>query len=231
MINKDEKRKENLAIELFEAGIPVFTESSFKLHEKYPEAPLFLMKINLRKPPVGNLTNDLIKKIGKSFAEIVDLNKLQYDFIAGLPKAGTPLAQALMFNQGHIKMDNLLFLKKEEISPTERKISSVLAGKFVKRKKVVLVDDVISMSDTKIEAINALRSNILIVTDCIVLVDWELGGKEIISKYGVTVHTVYTISELLSIWQNNGFLPKEQCTEIIDRKNEIKKFIEQSKTI
>lgn len=229
MITIDEKRKEKLAIELFKAGIPIFKESSFKLHEKCPEAPLFLMKINLRKPPTGNLTNDLIKKIGKSFAEIADLNKFRFDFAAGLPKAGTPLAQALILAQGNLRMDHLIFLKKEEISPTERRISSEIAGKFAKGKTVVIVDDVISMSDTKIEAFKALRSHNLIVTDCIVLIDWELGGKNILAQYGVNVHAVYAISKLLSIWQNNGLLTKEQCDAIIIRKNKIKEFIEKNK--
>lgn len=215
---------EKLAIELFKEKIPIFGEFDFKLHETYPNAPRFLMKLNLRKPPRGNLTEELLKKIAWEFIKIARSNDITYNSIAGLPEAGGPLAEA--FLQNSFTPATLLYLEKQNVSPGRRRILPKVMGQIKKRDEALIIDDVLSLAGTKIEAIDALRLYNLNVTNCLVLMDWELGGKEILADYGVNVKSVYAVSCLLSIWLRNKLLTAEQCTAIIERKEEIKEYIE-----
>lgn len=215
---------EKLAVELFNRGMPIFGESPFKLHEKYPQAPKFLMKLNLRKPPRGNLTDELVRKIVWEFIRVVRENDITYNSVVGLPYAAEPLAKALIGN--FRTSTGLLFLEKQDSTLGKRRILPKVAGEFKRRDEVLIIDDVISLADTKIEAIDALRLHNLNVTNCLVFMDWELGGREILADYGVNVKSVYMISCLLSIWLRNKLLTKEQCTAIIERKEEIREHIE-----
>lgn len=217
---------EKLAIELFKAEIPIFGEFEFKLHERYPMAPKFLMKLNLREPLKGNLTNELAGKIGREFIKIARYDDVKYDSVVGLPHAGEPLAKVFVDNSWISA--NLLFLEKQDISLGKRRILPKIRGEFKDGDEVLIIDDVISLADTKIEAIDALRKNNLNVTNCVCLMDWELGGKEILADYDVNLKAVYAVSCLLSIWQRNKLLTKEQCTAIINQKDEIKEFIEKN---
>ncbi len=215
---------EKLAVELFNAGIPIFGEFPFKLHEKYPKAPRFLMKLNVRKPPKGNLTDELARKIGHELIKVVRESDITYDSVVGLPEAGDPLAKVFIDN-GWISA-GLLSLEKEELPLGRRRILPKIAGKFKKGDEVLIIDDVTSLADTKIEAIDALRLHNLNVTNCICLMDWELGGRETLADYGVNLKAVYAISCILSIWLRNKLLIKEQCAAIIERKDKIKEYIE-----
>lgn len=182
------------------------------------------MKLNLRKPPAGNLTDALLKKIAWEFIKIARSNDIIYNSITGLPRAGIPLAEA--FLQNSLTPATLLYLEKQDVSPDKRRILPKITGLFKNGDEVLMVDDVISLADTKIEGIETLRENGLNVTNCVCLMDWELGGREILADYGVNVKSIYTVSCLLSIWLRNGLLSKEQCVAIIERKEEIKEYIE-----
>lgn len=148
---------EKLAIELFKAGIPIFGEFPFKLHEKYSQAPYFLMKLNLRKLPQGNLTNELTGRISLEFIKVVRENDITYNSVVGLPRAGEPLAKAFIDNSWISA--GLLFLEKQDISSGKRRILPKIKGRFKKGDEALIIDDVISLADTKIEAIEALRLN------------------------------------------------------------------------
>jgi len=218
---------EQLAIKLFKAGA-IFGEFEFKLHEIYPDAPKFFMKLNLRKPPDGNLTDELIAEIGALYVEIARRNNLKFDLLVGLPKAGDPLAEAFIINGGADSRQRI-FLKKEDLGFGKRKILPEIFGKREKGNVVLCIDDVITLGGSKEEAIEAVLLNGLHITDCICLMDWGIGGKEILKeKYGVKLTTAFTVEDFLSIWQTNGLLAKEKCTAIIQRRDKIKEHIWQN---
>lgn len=53
-----------------------------------------------------------------------------------------------------------------------------IEGEFQDGEIVLVLDDLITGANTKMEGVEAIRNNSLIVTDCIVLVDCEQGGLE-----------------------------------------------------
>jgi len=149
--------KEKLALALFDAGAIKFGEFKLKMHEKYPRAPRSPIYLNLRIPPKGELTDDLVSEIGKQLFDLVDSENLCYQRVVGLPKAGNPLAEAFIIaSDGILLPEELLYLEKEE-TETVRRILPDIEGVFQDGEIILVLDDLITGADTKIEGIEALR--------------------------------------------------------------------------
>jgi len=219
--------KKELAIELFKIGAIQFGEFQLKMHEKHPDAPLSPVYLNFRIPPKGKLTDEIIGEIGQILWKAARKSESLFYLVIGLPKAGDPLAKALVrASDGIIGYDQLIFLKKEETS-TSRRILPEIDGEFIAGDICLVVDDLITGADTKLEGVSALRSNGLLVEDCLVLVDREQGGKEELAKYGVKLHSVFTMSKLLDIYVEERLISKEVRQKVIDYQERVKKYLEE----
>lgn len=216
---------EILGLKLFD--VADFKESYYKLHEKFKVLP-FLMKLNLRKHPKGKLTNELIEEIAKAYVLAVHGENINFDLAVGLPNAGVPFAEAFVriWNNLYPDKKRIIYLEKEETEKRRRILPNII-GEYKKGESVLLIDDVISLAGSKIEATDALRSNGLVVTHGIVLLDWELGGVEMLAeKYGVHLLVLYKASRLLSIWYTGERISLEKCKQIMGRVRKIKEQIE-----
>lgn len=220
----DAKRK--LARALFEAKAVKFGEFPLKMHEKYPDAPLSPIYLNLRVPPKGNLSGEIIDEIGQLLWDIVLEERLVFQIVVGIPKAGNPMAKAFVKASADIlAYDRLIFLEKEE-TETGRRILPIISGDYFQKDIVVIIDDLITRADTKIETAEALRSNELIARDCIVLVDRQQGGKEQLAEHGIKLHSVFTMSELLDIYVEAGLISEETKEEVINYQKEVEEYLE-----
>ena len=219
-------RKE-LAIKLFKVGAIQFGKFRLKMHEKYPDAPLSPIYLNLRMSPKGNLTGEIIGKIGQVLWKNARGPEFLFQLVVGLPKAGDPLAEALIkASDGIVGYNQLIFLKKEETS-TGRRILPEIDGEFIAGDGCLVVDDLITGADTKLEGVLVLRDNNLSVKDCLVLVDREQGGKEELKKHGIKLHSVFTMSELLNIYVEAGLINKEVKQEVIDYQKRGEEYIKE----
>lgn len=217
--------KKELALALFNIGAIQFGQFKLKMHEQHPNAPLSPIYLNLRIPPKGVLTDDLIAEIGKQLYDIADSKNLYYQRIVGLPKAGDPLAEAFInASDGVLSPEELLRLGKEE-TKTRRRILPEIDGEFQAEETALVVDDLITRADTKIEGIEALRSNGLLVTDCIVLVDREQGGKQQLAEHGVQLYALYTMTELLNIYVENNYITREIRQKVTGYQREVEEYL------
>ena len=206
----NEKLK-GLALDLFDKGI-MLTDGpfEFKLHEKHPDAPYPPIKVNLRFPPKGTLTNELVERIGDALYQLSCENQLRYDCVVGVPKAGDPLAKVF----ARLASVPLLFLEKEE-KESGRKVLPVLNGEYQKGWRVLIVDDVVVMADSKFEAITAVRANKLVVAGIEILVDWEHGGRDDLEKAGFRVISVFKMSDLLLLYLEERRISQEKYQEVM----------------
>lgn len=219
--------EKELAIELFKIGAIQFGEFLLKMHEKHPDVPPSPIYVNLRMPPKGNLTNEIIGKIGQALWEIARKPGFLFQLVAGLPKAGDPLAEALVrASDGVIGYDQLIFLKKEE-TLTGRRILPEIDGEFVAGDTCLVVDDLITGADTKLEGVSALRSNDLSVDECLVLVDREQGGKKELKKHGIKLYSVFTMTELLNIYVEAGLISEEVRQKVIDYQERVEEYMKE----
>lgn len=184
------------------------TERGFKLklHESNPDAPLSPIYLNLRtpdNPKQGPLTSEVVRLAASCMVYLRMAANLHFHAVVGVPRAGDPFAEA--FSQiTHVQ--RLEMVKIEEGS--KRRIGGVKDLREVPTsvKHILLQDDLLTKAGSKIEAIESLRKAGFTVTDLIVLVDREQGGREELAKLGVTVHAVFTLTELLDMYVDAGDL-------------------------
>ncbi len=184
--------RRDFASGLIAIGAVKFGEFKLKLHEKNPNAPLSPIYIDLR--------------IIKSFPHVLDaairvykdlIAGLKFDVIADIPTAATPFVAILC----HELKVGMISPRKEQ---KEHGIATKVEGVFQKGNTALLVDDLITQADSKVEAIRVLEEQGLIVKDVVVLIDREQGGIRQLGNAGYTCHAAFKLSELLALLVNEG---------------------------
>lgn len=188
---------------------------SLKLHEKTPSAPLSPFYLNLRtpgNPKPGPLTHSLINLAAYCMYGAARAELLVYDRVVGVPRAGDPFAEEFCrFSDATCHK-----MEKDETAGGRRVTRLEERRRPERGTRFLLVDDMITRADSKIEAVQVLRRDGYEVRDCIVLVDREQGGREELRKHEVRLHMVFTINELLGLYVGAGRLSPELYTEITE---------------
>lgn len=201
-----------LAFSLYEVGAVNFGAFKLKMHEKHPEAPLSPIYLNLRTPDNkdGPLQTVHVNAITHCMRCVSENAKLSYSVVAGVPYAGDPFATAFVQRSecGLIRLDKTR-------NGDKRCISEVHLGAWEAGSTVLVIDDLITQADSKIECIRALEQGGLHVKDVLVLVDREQGGREQLAKLGYTLHSVFTLTELLEFYVTEGKISPEKRDEVL----------------
>jgi len=139
------------------------------------------------------------------------MRQLKFNHVAGIPKAGNPFAYNLA--ESFLCATSLLTLGKTEEGGS-RQIGAIESGKFEEGDTVLLIDNLITQADSKLEAIKSLEMAGLRVADVVVLLDREQGGARALRTAGYNLHAVFTITELLDLYLEEGLLDESTYSEI-----------------
>jgi len=209
-------RQRDLAHQLFELGAIRFGAFKLKLHETQPDAPLSPIYLNLRTPDNkgGPLTPEIVRLIGHEFSSYVSSSGITFDHVAGVPRAGDPLAEALVAIHGTTRRGLLRMAKTE--GDGRRSVDNIFEGGFSPGDKALVVDDLITHAGSKIETVTVLRARGLEVTDCLVLVDRCQGGsQELFEQTNVQLHRIFQLPDLLDEYVETGCISADQRHEVL----------------
>jgi len=109
--------------------------------------------------------------------------------LAGLEMGGIPLAVMLSQVSGFAA----LFVRKKAKAYGTCKLAE---GGEVSRKRLLVIEDVVTTGGRIIESARELRALGAAVTDVLCVIDRESGGNENLAKEGLALHALYTMSEL-----------------------------------
>jgi len=182
---------ERLAEALYRAGAIQFGAFRLKLHEERPDAPLSPLYINLR---LLRSYPDQMDVAVETYRALV--SACTFDVLADVPLAATPFV-AILSHQTRIPM----------ITPRQPKThgsGASIDGAFAAGQAAVVIDDLVTKADSKLEAVRVLEGEGLRVRDVVVLVDREQGGRQQLAAAGYTLHAAVTLSELLEIYRRSG---------------------------
>jgi uridine monophosphate synthetase len=141
----------------------------------------------------------LLDAVASAYARM--LEGLHFDRIAAVPIAAVPIAAVVALKLG-VPLVYPRLLDKGHGSGNR------IEGDFHPGETVVLIDDVISSAQSKLEAIGVLEAEGLSVADLVVLVDRESGGREEVERRGVRFQALARISELLALAHTRGYTGK-----------------------
>lgn len=128
----------------------------------------------------------ILKTIAEEMAELVPGNT---EKLAGLEMGGIPIITML----SQITGIPALFVGKKAKAYGTCKLAE---GGQVSGKALVVVEDVVTSGGQIIESVRELRGMGAFVSDVLCVTDRESGGTENLLEIGITLHALFTMSEL-----------------------------------
>jgi uridine monophosphate synthetase len=146
-----------------------------------------------------------LKEVAAAYT--TQLAGLQYDLLAAVPYAGLPIGVAisLLINQP------LIYPRKEMKSYGTGK---GIEGVWQAGQTAVMIEDLVTSGDSVIQGIGILRQAGLTITEAVVLIDREQGGRKNLAEQGVTLHAVTTLRDLLEAMVSRGRITSAQKEEV-----------------
>lgn len=190
--------KKEFFLECYKLGIIKFGRFTLK---SGIESPFYVDLRPLASDP------KILKDLAKYLLEMLPLDN--FDLICGVPYAALPMATAMSL-ESYIP---LIMKRKEAKSHGTKKL---IEGIFSKGQNCLLVEDVITSGKSLLETIPEIENEGISVSDIVVVLDRQQGGKEMLQSKGYNVHTLFTISEVCEILKDEGLLMDEEVERIND---------------
>jgi len=153
---------------------------------------------------------DAFRQICDFYGEAItsQLGLKNFDRVAGVPIAGIPFASQIAYN---LKKPFLYVRKGVRLHGRQRRVEGIL----VSGDRVLLVDDLVTTGLTLKKAVKAVTAEGGIVTQAVVLLDREEGGKEKLLKSGIQLHALLKISEVANALYEIGAIDEENLKTIL----------------
>jgi orotate phosphoribosyltransferase len=153
---------------------------------------------------------DAFHEICESYAQYItsEIGVKKFDRIAAIPLAGIPFASQIAYN---LKKPFLYVRKDIQLQGRERRVEGVL----VSGDKVLLIDDLLTTGLTLKKASDAVRAEGGVVTEAVVFLDREEGGRQVLEKSGIKLHSLLKISEMANTLYEIGAIDEENLKTIL----------------
>jgi uridine monophosphate synthetase len=197
-------RKEELILDLWRVGAIKF--GSFTLKSKVTSPFYIDLRVLVAYPR-------LLRSAARAMSNII--KTLKFDRIAGIPYAGLPLA--VIISQ---ELDVPLIYPRKEVKDygSVRRIEGI----YSVGETIVVVDDVITDGQSKMEAIEPLEEAGLMVKDIVILIDREQSGVSRMAEKGYSLTSVTTMSEVLTILKKLGAISDTEFEESLDHIHKVR---------
>lgn len=153
---------------------------------------------------------DAFKDICDFYTQAItsEIGLKNFDRIAGVPIAGIPFATQIAYN---LKKPFLYVRKGIHLHGRERRVEGILSS----GDKVLLIDDLLTTGLTLKKAAGAVRAEGGVVTEAVVFLDREEGGKQLLEKNGMRLHELLKMSEVANTLYEMGAIDEESLKTIL----------------
>ena len=153
---------------------------------------------------------DAFREICNFYSEYITdrIGIKKFDRIAAIPLAGIPFASQVAYN---LKKPFLYMRKGIRMHGRKRRVEGIL----VSGDKVLLIDDLLTTGLTIKKATDAVRAEGGVVTEAVVFIDRNEGGRQLLLKNGIKLHALMQISEIARTLHEMGAIDEESLKTII----------------
>jgi len=193
---KKEVQKTTLILDLFAIGAIKFGEFTLK---NGTLSPIYIdLRVTVSYPKI-------LMKIAETLHELT--TNTIFDLICGVPYTALPFATTLS-----IKYNVPMVIRRKEAKDYGTK--KIIEGVFEIGQKCLIIEDLITSGSSILETTEPLKNEGLFVTDAIVLLDRQQGGKENLQKAGINVNSIFKMDELLAILLAQNKISQQKFDEI-----------------
>lgn len=154
---------------------------------------------------------DAFREICESCAQYItsEIGLKKFDRIAAIPLTGIPFASQIAYNL----RKPFLYVRKEDVQlqGRERRVEGIL----VSGDRVLLIDDLLTTGLTLKRASDAVRAEGGVVSEAVVFLDREEGGRGLLEKDGIKLHALLKISEMANTLYEMGAIDEESLKIIL----------------
>jgi orotate phosphoribosyltransferase len=153
---------------------------------------------------------DAFREICDFYVENINgkIDTKNFSRIAGVPVTGMIFASQVAYN---LKKPFLYVRKGVRLNGRQRRVEGVLAS----GDKVLLVDDLMTTGLTLQKAAESVKAEGGIITDAMVFLDREEGGRQLLEKNGIKLHSLMKISEIAKTLYELGAIEQEDLKTIL----------------
>lgn len=150
------------------------------------------------------------KTVIAGFIQTIKDKKIKFDVIAGIEAAGIPHSAALGYALGKPSV----FVRKETKDHGTKKM---VEGGDVSGKKVLLIEDLVTMGLSSLHGVRALRKEGAIIQDCIVIASYGLKESEkAFREHQMRLHCLTSLSAILEQGQAMKKFSLDQISTVLD---------------
>jgi len=117
------------------------------------------------------------------------VKNLQTTLLCGVPYTALPIATCISLDQD---LPMVICRKEAKEYGTKKQVEGI----FKKGQNCLVIEDVVTTGGSVIKTIDVLQQQGLQVTDVVVLVDRQEGGREALEAKGYRLHSVFTLDDL-----------------------------------
>jgi orotate phosphoribosyltransferase len=153
---------------------------------------------------------DAFQKICNLYIEFITsgIGESNFDRIVGIPVAGIPFAVTVAYG---LRKPFFYIRKGIRLHGRRKRIEGILAP----GDRVLLIDDLVTTGLSLKKAARTIAAEGGVVTEAVVLIDRQEGGKEKLAKDGMKLHALLDISEIVSTLCELGAIDEEQMKTIL----------------
>jgi len=149
-------------------------------------------------------------KVIRSFEALIAEREIPIDVVGGVEAAGIPHSAAL----GFAMRKPSVFIRKElKEHGTKKRVE----GGDVTGRRVVLIEDLVTTGSSSIAAVEALRAEGAVVSDCLAIISYDFPETvECFKKAGVRLHATTTFQAVLKSAQEHKLIDEAGAAVVSD---------------